>query len=100
MNLKWKFDDSEVDWSELSNLYKIAPLGDKQPDDLKVVFGNSRYKCFVFNDKAIVGVGRALADGLTVPIFVMSRFIPISKGWASAKQSSKNWSSYLLATKK
>lgn len=63
MNLKWKFDDSEVDWSELSILYKIAPLGEKQPDDLKVVFGNSRYKCFVFNDKAIVGVGRALADG-------------------------------------
>lgn len=63
MDLEWKFDDSEVDWNELSNLYKIAPLGEKHPSDLQVVFSNSRYKCFVFHDKAIVAVGRALADG-------------------------------------
>lgn len=63
MNLKWKFDDSEINWEELSTLYKIAPLGQKDPSDLQIVFGNSRYKCFVFHDNIIVAVGRALADG-------------------------------------
>ena len=63
MNIKWKFNHNDVDWNELSNLYKIAPLGDKKPDDLKVVFSNSMYKCFVYNEKTLVGVGRALADG-------------------------------------
>jgi len=64
MNLKWTFDDSETNWNDLSDLYKIAPLGEKDPSSLQIVFGNSRYKCFVFHDNAIVAVGRALADGV------------------------------------
>jgi ribosomal protein S18 acetylase RimI-like enzyme len=62
--MTWIFDDSGIDWGELSRLYKIAPLGDKKPEDLKVCFANSRYKCFVLDDGEIVGVGRALADGV------------------------------------
>ena len=62
--MTWIFDDSSIDWNELSRLYKIAPLGDKRPEDLKVSFSNSRYKCFVFANGEIVGVGRALADGV------------------------------------
>lgn len=60
----WILDDSRIDWNELSHLYKIAPLGEKKPEDLKVSFSNSRYKCFVFDNGEIVGVGRALADGI------------------------------------
>lgn len=64
MNLEWIYECENVDWDELSHLYKIAPLGDKKADDLKTVFTNSRYRCFVYDDKKIVGVGRALADGV------------------------------------
>jgi ribosomal protein S18 acetylase RimI-like enzyme len=64
MTLKWIYEINDVDWNELSNLYKIAPLGDKKPQDLKMVFTNSRYKCFVYDENKIVGVGRALADGV------------------------------------
>jgi len=60
----WVYDVSSVDLDELSNLYRIAPLGEKPPDALAVVFGNSMYACFVYNDDALVGAGRALADGL------------------------------------
>jgi ribosomal protein S18 acetylase RimI-like enzyme len=32
---------------------------------LKVSFSNSRYRCFIFDDQSqLVGVGRALADGI------------------------------------
>lgn len=66
MHLTWHYDLDNVNWEALSHLYKIAPLGNKKPEDLKTVFTNSRYKCFVYDDDKIVGVGRALADGVDV----------------------------------
>jgi ribosomal protein S18 acetylase RimI-like enzyme len=60
----WVHDDTAVDWDELSNLYRIAPLGDKPPEALATVFGNSMFTCFVYADEALIGAGRALADGL------------------------------------
>lgn len=60
----WKDDQSTIDWDELSELYRIAPLGEKRPDDLKIVFSNSKFKCFVFDNSKLIGVGRALADGV------------------------------------
>jgi ribosomal protein S18 acetylase RimI-like enzyme len=62
--MQWMFDESSIDWTELSRLYRIAPLGDKKPDDLKLAFANSRYKCFVREGDALVGAGRAVADGV------------------------------------
>lgn len=62
--LHWKSDLAEVDWNALSDLYRIAPLGDKKPDDLRISFGNSRYTCLVFDSGRLVGAGRALADGV------------------------------------
>ncbi|MCE5232702.1 MAG: GNAT family N-acetyltransferase [Mizugakiibacter sp.] len=61
--MQWVYEDTSIDWHELSNLYRIAPLGEKKPEDLRVVFANSRYKCFVLDNGRLVGVGRALADG-------------------------------------
>jgi len=64
LDLEWIYNSDNINWNELSNLYKIAPLGDKKPNDLKIVFSNSMFKCFVYSDKTLIGVGRALADGL------------------------------------
>jgi ribosomal protein S18 acetylase RimI-like enzyme len=64
MAYSWVYEDGAVDWSELSELYRIAPLGDKAPKDLAIVFANSRFKCFVYSRNDLVGVGRALSDGL------------------------------------
>jgi len=64
LNVKWIYESNNVDWDELSILYKIAPLGDKKPNDLKTVFSNSMFKCFVYADETLIGVGRALADGI------------------------------------
>ncbi len=64
MDHSWVYDDSAVDWGELSELYRKAPLGEKSPTDLITVFSNSMFKCFVYAEADLVGVGRALADGL------------------------------------
>jgi ribosomal protein S18 acetylase RimI-like enzyme len=64
--LEWKYSSegmAAADWEELSNLYRIAPLGDKKPADLQVVFSNSMFKCFVYDAGQLIAAGRAVADG-------------------------------------
>jgi ribosomal protein S18 acetylase RimI-like enzyme len=63
MAFEWKYSIDDVDWDELSALYRAAPLGDKKPPYLRTVFSNSMFKCFVYEGSQLVGAGRALADG-------------------------------------
>ena len=60
----WVHDVRAVDLDELSNLYRVAPLGDKPPNALATVFGHSMFVCFSYAGDQLVGAGRALADGL------------------------------------
>jgi len=62
--LEWNDSLQRVDWEELSKLYRIAPLGDKSPADLKTVFSNSMFRFFVYDGATLIGAGRALADGI------------------------------------
>jgi len=62
----WSDDLAGVDFDELSELYRVAPLGTKPPDALRTVFGNSMFRCFVRADGRLVGAGRAVADGRDV----------------------------------
>ena len=62
--MQWLFEDGGIDWAELSELYRIAPLGIKPAEHLKGTYANSRYKCFVLDDGRLVAAGRAVADGI------------------------------------
>lgn len=64
MEYDWVYSDENMDWDELSHLYLIAPLGQKAPNDLKVSFSNSMFKCFVYDSGKLAAAGRALADGV------------------------------------
>jgi ribosomal protein S18 acetylase RimI-like enzyme len=63
MTLDWIYSQDDVDWEELSSLYLAAGMGNKAPADIKTAFTNSMFKCFVYDSKRLIGVGRALADG-------------------------------------
>lgn len=63
MALTWSDSLAGFDWSELEALYRLAPLGNKSAAGLQMVFTNSRYRVFAFEDGRLVGAGRALADG-------------------------------------
>ena len=60
----WVHRVDDVDFNELAHLYRVAPLGNKSPEALATVFGNSMFACFVYSDGALVGAGRPLADGV------------------------------------
>ena len=64
MEFTWIYSQDEVNWQDLSHLYEIAPLGEKKVENLQTAFSNSMYKCFIYDHKKIIGVGRALADGI------------------------------------
>jgi ribosomal protein S18 acetylase RimI-like enzyme len=63
MPFDWTDDLARVDWNELSALYRVAPLGDKAPADLALVFGNSMFRIFAFDAGLLIGAGRGLGDG-------------------------------------
>ncbi|MEW6401360.1 MAG: GNAT family N-acetyltransferase [Chloroflexota bacterium] len=63
MALEWIDSSENLSWEEPSQLYLLAPLGQKEPADLKIAFSNSMFKCFVYDSGKLIAAGRALADG-------------------------------------
>jgi GNAT superfamily N-acetyltransferase len=90
MPLEWKHTCEEVDWDELSALYRAAPLGNKSVDHLRKVFSNSLYKCFLYDGGRLVGAGRALADGADCSYLCDIALLPSHQGLGLGTQI-VNW---------
>src|SRR5215203_4000031 len=86
MPLEWTDTLDAVDWEELSALYRAAPLGDKTAAHLKIVFTNSRFFCFAKQEGRLVGVGRALADGLYCSYICDVAVLPAFQGTGLGKE--------------
>jgi GNAT superfamily N-acetyltransferase len=80
MGLDWSDRLDDVDWDELSALYRAAPLGNKCAESLRATFGASRYRCFVRDDGRLVGAGRALADGIDCSYLCDIALLPSHQG--------------------
>ncbi len=85
MALEWTDTLDGVDWEELSALFKVA-LGEKPAATLKIVFTNSRYRCFVREQGRLIGVGRALADGVDTSYVCDIAVLPEYQGTGVGKQ--------------
>ncbi len=86
MQLVWSHSIEGLDWEELSALYDAAPLGNKTSSGLKTAFTNSMFKCFVYEDGRLVGVGRALADGVDCSYICDVALLPSHQGLGLGKQ--------------
>lgn len=64
MPIHWTQSTDTVDWDELSELYRIAPLGTKSGEWLRTAYSNSMFKCIAFDEDKVVAAGRAVADGV------------------------------------
>ncbi len=85
MEFSWHYTQDGIDWEELSALYKAAPLGDKDPAALNKAFSNSMFKCFVLDEGKLVGVGRALADGVDCSYICDVAILPDYQGHGLGK---------------
>ena len=86
LTLEWTDSLSTVDWGELSALYRAAPLGEKNPADLETAFLGSRFRCFVYDSGNLVGVGRALADGIDCSYICDIAVLPSHQGTGLGKK--------------
>ena len=86
MALHWSDDIRDLDWHALAALYRAAPLGDKNPEGLRTAFGHSMYRCFVYEDGALVGAGRALADGVDCAYLCDIAVMPSHQGSGLGRQ--------------
>jgi ribosomal protein S18 acetylase RimI-like enzyme len=83
----WSDRLDELGWAELSALFEASPpMGNKQPGDLAIAFGNSMFKCFVHDDGKLVGVGRVLADGVYTAYIGDIAVHPARRGIGLGKQ--------------
>jgi hypothetical protein len=83
----WIHDMGAVDMDELSSLYRIAPLGNKPPEALATVFGNSMFMCFVYAGGGVLaGAGRVLADGLDCAYIADVAVHPATKDAGSGRR--------------
>lgn len=80
MAIVWSYSIEGVNWEELSQLFLAAPLGNKNPRDLKVTFTNSMFVCFALDAGRLVGVGRVLADGVDCAYICDIAVLPSHQG--------------------
>ncbi|MHB1308428.1 MAG: GNAT family N-acetyltransferase [Limisphaerales bacterium] len=90
MPLVWSHSIDSLDWNELAALYRAAPLGNKTPNDLRTAFTNSMFRCFVYEEGKLVGVGRALADGADCSYICDVALLPSHQGLGLGKRIVSN----------
>lgn len=86
MTIRWGDDLADIDWDELSELYRLAPLGDKPPAELRLAFDNSMFFVFAFDAGRLVGAGRALADGCDCAYLCDIAVLPSHRGRRLGRQ--------------
>lgn len=84
--VNWSDSIAGFDWSELESLYRAAPLGNKNAAGLELVFTNSRYRVFAFENGRLVGAGRALADGADCSYICDVAVLPTHQGTGLGKE--------------
>ncbi len=63
MNISIKYGTDDIDWAELCEIIRLAPLGTREPDKLEQASKNSFVVCSLFADGKMIGFGRAISDG-------------------------------------
>ena len=63
-NITYKFTKEDVNWQEVSDVLRRSGLSDHSQEEQEIIFKNSYAVVFVYDEDKIVGVGRALSDGI------------------------------------
>lgn len=63
MNYSLEFGIEKIDWKALCEIFRLAPLGTRDPERLKSAAINSHTVCSAFIGETIIGFGRAISDG-------------------------------------
>ncbi|MDP1990467.1 MAG: GNAT family N-acetyltransferase [Syntrophales bacterium] len=62
MNISIQYGTENIDWMALCEIFRLAPLGTREPKKLKIAAENSHTVCSAYVDQKIIGFGRAISD--------------------------------------
>ncbi|AMK12948.1 GNAT family N-acetyltransferase [Pseudodesulfovibrio indicus] len=79
-NISISFERDGVDWTRAAEIFEKAPLGTREPDTLRRTFENSDLNCFAWDGDALVGIARALSDGLVQSVIYDLCMLPEYQG--------------------
>lgn len=63
MTINIKYGIENIDWVALCEVFRLAPLGTRDPEKLKKAANQSHTVCSAYAGKQLIGFGRALSDG-------------------------------------
>ncbi|TCL59081.1 acetyltransferase (GNAT) family protein [Kineothrix alysoides] len=63
-NITYKLTKEDVNWQEVSDVLRRSGLSNHSQEEQEIIFKNSYAVVFVYDEDKIVGVGRALSDGI------------------------------------
>ncbi|WP_313186717.1 GNAT family N-acetyltransferase [Lacrimispora sp.] len=63
-NITYKITKDGIHWQEVADVLRRSGLSDRSAEDQETIFNNSYAVVFVYDKERIVGVGRALSDGV------------------------------------
>ena len=64
MDIYIKKDCSNINWSEVRNIIRIVGMSYVDEEIHRKSFENSHTVIFIFDDKKLIGFGRAISDGV------------------------------------
>jgi aralkylamine N-acetyltransferase len=74
-----------VNWHELAVVFERAPLGQHVAEILRQTFQNSSVRCFVYENSAIIGAGRALTDFINWAVIFDVVLVPEHQGFGHGR---------------
>ena len=63
MKISIEYGIEHLDWVEVCEIIRLAPLGTRNPDKLRLAAKNSHTVCSAFVNGKLVGFGRSISDG-------------------------------------
>jgi len=61
--IRYETKITEIDWDQAAEIFRRAPLGEREPEKLACAFRSSYAYVFVYDDETLIGLCRALCDG-------------------------------------
>ncbi len=62
--IRYQIEKENIDWEEVAGVLRRSGLSDHSAQQQEIAFRNSFATVFVYDDEHIVGVARAISDGL------------------------------------
>jgi aralkylamine N-acetyltransferase len=62
MKISIEYGTENIDWVALCEIFRLAPLGTREPEKLRKAAENSHTVCSAYDNGKIIGFGRAISD--------------------------------------